>query len=169
MDITYENKPAMTFIGFRTRILHEEGFVKCPEFWEREFTAKYARLWQSMQPETPVEKALLKYGVGAFAVCEDGEKDFEYWIAGLYTGGEVPEGLELCSFPSRRWAVFTATGPVPEALQALNRRVFNEWLPDEGKRLGADCRVTVEFYSLGDLRSSEYESGIWMPIGSCNE
>ena len=34
MNVTYEHKPAMTFIGFFTSIRPEEGYQKCPEFWD---------------------------------------------------------------------------------------------------------------------------------------
>ena len=32
MNITYEHKTAMTFIGYSTSIRPEEGYTKCPEF-----------------------------------------------------------------------------------------------------------------------------------------
>ena len=32
MNVIYEKKPEMTFIGFSARILPDEGFVKCPQF-----------------------------------------------------------------------------------------------------------------------------------------
>ena len=94
MKVTYEHKPAMTFIGYSTSIRPEEGYQKCPEFWDREYAQKYARLWQTMQPETPVEVAILENGIGMFAICDEKEGSFEYWIAGLYQGGDVPEGLK---------------------------------------------------------------------------
>ena len=51
MNVTYEKKDAMTFIGYHTEIRPEEGYQKCPEFWDKEYAAKYARLWQTMKPE----------------------------------------------------------------------------------------------------------------------
>lgn len=62
MNVTYAHKPALTFIGFSTSIRPEEGHRKCPEFWDQEYARKYARLWQTMTPETPVEKAILDNG-----------------------------------------------------------------------------------------------------------
>ena len=44
MKLTYEKKEAMTFIGYHTEIEPDEGYIKCPEFWEKEFNEKYARL-----------------------------------------------------------------------------------------------------------------------------
>ena len=136
MNVNYEHKPAMTFIGFSTSIRPEEGYRKCPEFWDREYTQKYARLWQTMQPETAVEAAILENGIGMFAICDEKDGSFEYWIAGLYRGGDVPEGLKLHAFPESEWAVFCAKGPLPGSLQALNTQVWQEWYPNEGQNTG---------------------------------
>lgn len=44
MNVTYEHKSAMTFIGFSTAIRPEAGYVKCPAFWDTEYSRKYMRL-----------------------------------------------------------------------------------------------------------------------------
>ena len=62
MNVRSEHKEALTFIGYHTEIRPEEGYEKCPRFWDREYTQKYARLWQTMTPETPVERAILDNG-----------------------------------------------------------------------------------------------------------
>ena len=164
MKLSYEKKPAMTLIGFHTEIRPDEGYQKCPEFWDREYNGKYARLWQTMKPETPIEEAILANGIGMFAICSCNGNGFTYWIAGLYQGGEVPEGLELYSIPASEWAVFTTRGPIPESLQALNTAVWQEWLPNEGKKRSANGTATLEVYSAGNPRSPDYESGIWVPV-----
>ena len=164
MNITYEKKDLMTFIGYHTEIRPEEAYQKCPEFWDQEYNAKYARLWQTMQPQTPIEAAILANGIGMFAICAESEDGFDYWIAGLYQGGEVPEGLELYTFPASGWAVFTTKGVMPESLQTLNTSVWQEWVPTEGKQHEANGMATLEAYSAGDPRSSDYECGIWVPV-----
>ena len=170
MNVTYEKKDAMTFIGYHTEIRPEEGYQKCPEFWDKEYAAKYARLWQTMKPENAVEKAILENGIGMFAICADSENAFTYWIAGLYKGGEVPEGLELYSFPASEWAVFTTRGPMPDSLQTLNTAVWQEWFPNEGQKYHANGNATLEVYSAGNPQSPDYECGIWVPInGGCDE
>lgn len=169
MNVRYEHKDALTFIGFHTEIRPEEGYQKCPEFWDREYSQKYARLWQTMAPENDVERAILDNGIGMYAVCADGDNSFTYWIAGLYKGGPVPEGLELYTFPAGKWAVFTAKGPIPESLQALNTALWQEWFPGEGQKCRADGRATVEVYSNRDPRSADYESGIWVPVAGSSE
>ena len=58
----------------------EEAYQKCPEFWDKEYAAKYVRLWQTMQPENAVEKAILDNGIGMYAICTEGENGFTYWL-----------------------------------------------------------------------------------------
>ena len=125
---------------------------------------KYARLWQTMKPETAIEKSILENGIGMFAICEDKNGSFNYWIAGLYQGGEVPEGMKLYTFPESDWAVFSAKGSLPSSLQNLNTYVWNEWYPSEGKQYMGNGNAMLEVYSTGDIQSSDYEYGIWVPV-----
>ena len=164
MNVTYEKKNEMTFIGYHTMIHPEEAYQKCPEFWDKEYAVKYARLWQTMKPETEIEAAILENEIGMYAICSESENSFKYWIAGLYKGGEVPEGLELYNFPESNWAVFTTKGAMPDSLQELNTYVWQEWLPTEGKKYQANEKATLEVYSAGDPQSPNYECGIWVPV-----
>lgn len=38
-------------------IAPDEGYKKCPEFWDKEYAEKYAKLWQTMNPETEIYSA----------------------------------------------------------------------------------------------------------------
>ena len=164
MEAAYEKHEEMTFIGFHTEIPSGEGYLKCPEFWQQAFSAKYERLFKTGRPETAAEAAVLENGIGAFAICVDGETRFTYWIAGIYRGGDVPEGFGLYTIPAGEWAVFSAKGPLPGSLQTLNTAVWREWFPEEGKRRGADGRVTLEVYGVGDPASPDYECAILVPL-----
>lgn len=163
MNVNYEKKPAITFIGYHTEIHPNEGYQKCPEFWDREYAAKYARLWQTMKPETEIEKAILENGIGMYAICSESTNGFDYWIAGLYQGGNVPDGLELFNFPESDWAIFTAKGSIPQSLQTLNTQVWKEWAPNirQMYEIGGS---SLEIYSAGNPQSPDYECGIWVPI-----
>ena len=164
MNVKYERKSAMTFIGFSTCISPKEGYIKCPEFWDKEYSQKYARLWQTMKPETQDEKAILENGVGMFAICDEKDGFFEYWIAGLYKGGEVPDGFKLYTFPESEWAMFSTKGPLPNSLQELNTKVWQEWYPNEGQKHMGNGNAMLEVYSAGNMQSPDYECGIWVPI-----
>ncbi|MCQ2428628.1 MAG: effector binding domain-containing protein [Clostridia bacterium] len=163
MNVIYEHKNELAFIGFRTEIAPDEGYKKCPEFWDKEYNEKYAHLWQTMKPETPVEAAILANGIGMYAICADSDDVFAYWIAGLYKGGDVPEGLELFTFPESDWAIFTAKGPLRQTLQMLNTQVWNEWAPNI-KTMYEVSSSSLEIYSAMNPQSPDYECGIWVPI-----
>lgn len=164
MNVRYEHKKAMTFIGFSTSIRPDEGYEKCPKFWENEYSRRFAKLWQTMTPETPIEKAVIENQIGMFAICDDKDGSFDYWIAGLYTGGEVPEGLKLFTFPESDWAMFSAKGALPKSLQDLNTRVWEEWYPNQKQNYKGNGNAMLEVYTAGDMQSPDYECGIWVPV-----
>ena len=60
--------------------------------------------------------------------------------------------------------MFSAKGPLPGSLQALNTQVWQEWYPNEGQKYRGNDNAMLEVYSPGDMRSSDYEFGIWVPI-----
>ena len=163
MNVTYEHKEELTLIGYYTEIAPNEGYEKCPKFWDEEYAGKYGRLFQTMQPQNAVEKAILDHQIGKYAICAESENGFNYWIAGEYKGGAVPEGLALFTFPESDWAVFKAKGPIPASLQKLNTDVWQEWFPTAGKMLEANGKATLEVYSAGDPQSEDYECEIWVP------
>ena len=117
-----------------------------------------------MLPKTPVERAILENMIGMFAICSDCEGSFDYWIAGLYKGGDVPEGLKLFTCPESTRATFSGKGPLADSMQELNTRIWNEWYPTEGKRLGANAGLMLEIYSAGDMKKPDYTFGISMPV-----
>ena len=50
-----------TVIGYSIVIKSGEGNTKCPEFWN-EYSQRFARLFQTMKPETPEEQvAMVNY------------------------------------------------------------------------------------------------------------
>ena len=116
MNVRYEHKKAMTFIGFM------------------------------------------------FAICDEKDGSFDYWIAGIYTGGEVPEGLKLYTFPESDWAMFSAKGALPKSLQDLNTQVWEEWYPKQKQIYSGNGNAMLEVYSAGDMQSPDYECGIWIPV-----
>lgn len=52
----------------------------------------------------------------------------------MVTSAAAPEGTARLDVPAGTWAVFTASGPVPEAVQILWRDVFTEWFPADPYR-----------------------------------
>ena len=118
-------------IGFQKEFDSETAYDEIPKFWD-EICEKYAaNVYACNEPANAYEKALVDYCIGEYGICIDdiGNGKIRYLIAGKYTGGEVPEGMEVYAFPGGEWAVFNCIGPVPEALQNVNTRIYREWLP----------------------------------------
>ena len=157
----------MKLIGFQREFSFENSYEEIPKFWD-EICAKYANnVYAGNTPANAYEKAITDYCIGEYAVCIDdvGGGKFRYLIAGKYTGGEVPEGMALYEFPMCDWAIFDCFGPVPEAFQALNTRIFKEWLPGNPE-YELSGNATVEWYDCinGEMSDPDYHSAIWIPV-----
>lgn len=103
---------------------------------------------------------------GMLAVCFDSEPgaDFIYAIGDFYADGAVvPEGFVVREIPAHTWAKFRAVGPMPGALQALNRQIYTEWMPGNGQFAPAEG-MNIEIYSEGETDAADYESFIWIPV-----
>lgn len=154
-------------IGFQKIFDTETALTEIPAFWD-EICEKYAaNVYAGNPPANPYEQALVDNCIGEFGVCIDDLNGgrFRYLIAGRYTGGDVPDGMILYEFPRGDWAVFDCIGPLPDALQRLNARVFSEWLP--GNPDYELCgNATIEWYDCinGEKTDVDYHSAIWVPV-----
>ncbi len=154
-------------IGFQKVFDMETAYAEIPKFWD-EICEKYAcNVYAGNAPANPYEQALMDNCIGEYGVCIDdlGGSRFRYLIAGKYTGGSVPEGMVVYAFPRGEWAVFNCVGPIPEALQSVNTRIFREWLP--GNPDYELCGyATVEWYDCvnGEKTDPDYHSAIWVPV-----
>lgn len=168
MDYKVEQREAFQLAGFKRRISYSRGYRECPAFWD-EIAERYLDpLMAGKSPETPEEQAVVRYNVGEFAVCEDADDArrlgaFRYVIAGRYDGGPLPQGMTALNFPAGNWAVFPCKGPMPGALQAVNTKIFNEWLPGSSEYV-LSGGVSLEWYAQGDCSAQDYESAIWLPV-----
>ena len=165
MDYIIEESAEFTVIGFEREFAFDQGYEKVPKFWNEINEKHLAKAWQNSRPENAVEEAVIKNHIGMFGVCIDSNdsKTFRYMIAGKYEGGEVPEGLSLYKVPKTTWAKFLSKGPLPGALQSLNTKIFNEWLPGNADWEIAQT-MNIEYYMDGDSSSADYESAIWIPV-----
>jgi len=160
MDYIIEEEKELTFVGFKTTIKGEEGYIKCPQFWD-EIQNKY---FSKINDGSDISEAIKGYCIGSFALCVNNkDNSFNYYICGKYTRGNIPKGLEKVSFKQSLWAKFKCVGPLPGALQSVNSKIWNEWVPNNHEyELGFEA--DLEYYSNGDIHSDNYESQIWLPV-----
>jgi AraC family transcriptional regulator len=168
-QMDYKITPMFPFkvIGFQKLFDNETAYAEIPKFWD-EICEKYAaNVYAGNAPANPYEQALMDNCIGEYGVCIDdiGGGKFRYLVAGKYTGGDVPEGMVVYEFPRSDWAVFDCIGPIPEAFQSVNTRIFQEWLPGnpEFELCG---NASVEWYDClnGEKTDPDYHSAIWVPV-----
>ena len=168
-QMDYKITPMFPFkvIGFQREFDNETAYTEIPKFWD-EICEKYAlSVYAGNAPANPYEQALVDNCIGEYGVCIDdiGGGKFRYLVAGKYTGGDVPEGMVVYEFPRSDWAVFNCIGPIPDALQSVNTRIFREWLPGnpEYELCG---NASVEWYDCvnGEKTDPDYHSAIWVPV-----
>ena len=156
-----------TFIGYSIVIRNEEGFKKCPDFWDVQYVRRFERLLRTMKPETPEEHAVFDNRIGQYAVCrclksEGMDGAFEYMICGEYRGGPVPENMKLLTLPESDRAEFRCKGALPKSLQDLYAIAYGSWLKDrpEYREFG----INIERYSPGNPAEPDYECGLIIPV-----
>ncbi|MFE9674429.1 GyrI-like domain-containing protein [Streptomyces sp. NPDC006259] len=103
---------------------------------------------------------------GIVSVCDDldpsraegTELDYHH---GVITSLAAPEGTTALAVPAGTWAVFTASGPAPQAVQELWRSVFTEWFPSNPYR----SRTGPEILRMRlSPAGTEADAELWLPV-----
>ena len=155
MNYRIEQKEAFRIVGAKRHYCMdvEQSMQQVPLFWRE---AAENGTFEKICTLTTKEPC------GILGVCADMDgKDFDYYIA-CATEAPVPAGMESFTVPAGTWAIFECIGPMPDAIQNLQRRVVAEWLPASGYEY-ADA-PDIEVYSQGDTSAADYRSEVWLPI-----
>lgn len=166
MDYIIEKVDSFQVIGLATTIPFSSAYQKIPAFWNEYCQIHCQQLQKGLQPTTAIEQAVYDYKIGTYGICLDDlpqKETFRYLIAGIYTGGQIPAGMVIANLPALTWAKFRCTGPMPTSLQALNTRIYEEWLPNNPE-YEISTGISLEMYSTGDIYAANYMSEIWIPI-----
>lgn len=165
MDFVVENMKSFKVIGFAKEFHYDTSYKEIPEFWGEVFSKYVGPLMKKDKPESEIEKTICNCGVGEYGISlgDVGNGIFKYMIAGVYTEGEVPEGMSVYEIPEAQWAKFACKGPLPGALQSVNTKIYNEWLPGNPD-YEISMGYNIEWYSKEDQSSIDYDSAIWIPV-----
>lgn len=156
MNFRIEKKGAFRIVGVKIALQMdiEDNFMKVPMFWQE-------MIQKGLIPELC---ALIDGGGSAeilgVSTCMNGE-DFDYFIA-VASGKKTPEGMEEYLVPPATWAVFESVGPMPDAIQTLQKQIVTEWLPGSGYEYAN--APDIEVYPDGDQTSPDYRCEVWLPI-----
>ena len=127
-----EKMESFQLIGIEREFSLETSYQELPKFWDEFIRGYCAATRAEKAPETALEQAVCQCSIGEFGVCIDSDASperFRYLIAGRYNGRAVPEGMTVYTLPALEWARFRCSGPMPEALQSVKTKIFQEWLP----------------------------------------
>ena len=150
MEYQIVKREAFRIVGFRTQLPMEaeESFQAVPKFW-MEIGPRQAELFPLMDGEP----------AGMLGVSTCGEVENFYYIA-VASHAPVPEGMREWTVPAATWAVFTGTGPLPEAMQDLQRRIVSEYLPSSGYEWAKAPDIEVYLNRPGE----ESRFQVWLPV-----
>lgn len=158
MDYRIVKKPAFKVIEKRTvqTISEDKNLQTIP------------KLWEDCNSDGTTER-LLNYAADKkyiYGICYNNpyaeEATFDYSIAAIYDGTEIPEGFTVSEIPARTWAVFECRGAMPDAIQQLWHKIVTEFFPSSGYKPTEE--FDIEAYTDGDMTAPDYESEIWVPI-----
>ncbi len=154
MEYRIEKKNAFRVMGVSRLFSYESAKTDIPKYWGEILSAD--------------EKKSL---MGMYGICFDEEmtgNQFRYMIADdLQEDIAAGERLERCEISAHTWAIFPCRGPMPSALQEVNRRIFSEWLPASRYEIAEG--YNIEYYSNADdykggTQDPEYYTEVWIPV-----
>ncbi len=90
---------------------------------------------------------------------EQGELDH---YLGVATTQVCPDGYASLAVAASTWAVFTAVGPFPDALQNVWGRIYSEWFPSAHYELAEGPELL--WNESPDTSLPNYRSEIWIPV-----
>ena len=155
MDYRITKKESFTVLGASRTFGYENAKRDIPAFWQEHYAQGRGRYVDGM------------FGVNID--CFMGHESFGYLIADLYNPAmDIPEGFVVKTIPAFTWAVFPCIGPMPDALQNINTRIFSDWLPAL-KEYEFAAGYCIEMYDRPDkypegTSDANYRTEIWIPI-----
>ena len=155
MNYRIEKKDAFKVVGVRQHFAMslEDSFANVPLFWQTMAQSGAIPKLCTLMNREP-------YGVLGVSTCMNG-KDFDYYIA-VATQSETPEEFSDYVVPECTWAIFECVGPMPAAIQTLQKRIVTEWLPSSGYEYAN--APDIEVYFEGDQQAEDYKCEVWLPV-----
>lgn len=164
MNYRIVEKQAFYIVGFKKRITMQ-------------FKGVNTQMDQVVQKLTPEIIAELKNLCdieprGILSVSSDFENrteegsELDQYI-GVATSQSYDHGYNLLPVAASTWAIFTATGPFPYALQETWARIYAEWFPASGFELAEGPELL--WNESPDTSRPNYKSEIWIPVRKLHE
>lgn len=158
MDYKIIEKDSFTVIGKSIHVSTKDGenTQRIPKFWQecnQDGTSDYLC---SLEPNQDM--------LGICMGIDQATQEFDYFIA-VETSSDTTTaeiGYSVREIPASTWAIFTSIGPMPDSIQKVWERIFQEWFPATGYEHAVGPELEV--YPLGDTTSADYKCEVWVPI-----
>jgi AraC family transcriptional regulator len=156
MDYRIVEKAAFTVIGRSMEVTTRDGenFRRIPQFWE-ECNADGTS-------DQLIQIGTADDGLGICMSMNMQKELLTYWIAVEGTPETEPQGYETAVVPAASWAVFKSVGAMPDAIQNVWQRIFQEWFPGTGYEHAGGPEF--ELYPPGDPSAEDYVCEVWIPV-----
>ncbi|WP_251038137.1 AraC family transcriptional regulator [Paenibacillus albidus] len=156
MEYRIVQKDSFTIVGKSVRVTTKDGenIREIPKFWDRVNTDGTADQLIQIGGDKDI--------LGVCLDMDHAGEQFSYWVAVEAQPDANTQEYETAVIPAADWAVFTSVGPMPDAIQGLWQRIFQEWFPETDYEHAGGPEL--ELYSLGDIHADDYRSEVWIPI-----
>jgi AraC family transcriptional regulator len=162
MQYRVVDRPAFTVAGFKTRVpLVHSGPNQAIIDFVRGLGKQALEQLGKLSDQEPH---------GIVAVCDDLDPsraegtELDYYqavITAASAPSDVPAGVTTLPVPSGTWAVFTTSGPAPQAIQELWRDVFTEWFPSNPYRSRPGPEILRTDLSADGTKA---DAELWLPV-----
>ncbi|MGW3566553.1 AraC family transcriptional regulator [Streptomyces sp. NPDC000941] len=153
------DRPAFSVVGFKARVplVHvgpNQALIDFIRGIEPEALERLEKL-SDLEPQ------------GIVAVCDDLDPsraegtELDYYHGVITSAVAPPEGAAVLPVQAGGWAVFTTSGPMPEAIQYLWRDVFTEWFPSNPYRSRPGPEILRTRLSPD---KAEADAELWLPV-----
>lgn len=159
MEYRIVEKSAFSIVGFKKRITMQfEGINPQMDSLARKLTPEVAAELKSLCDTEPT--GILSVSANFAERTSEGSELDQY--VGVATRKPVPSQYDALQVGPSVWAVFTAVGPFPKALQDAWAAIYAEWFPASGyESTGGPEMLRNE---SPDTSKPDYRSEIWIPV-----
>lgn len=159
MDYRIEHNKKYRIVGFKKRItLQFEGVNPQTASLYEKLTPEHVAQLKAMCDVQP--RGILSVSANFSERTEEGTELDQY--VGVATTQAPPAGYDMLPVDESDWAIFTAAGPFPQAMQDTWARIYSEWLPTSEYQLTGGPELL--WNESPDLSGPDCKSEIWIPV-----
>ena len=169
MEVKIEKHDEIKMIGPVWDMPFEEHLQKIPRLLD-DFERDHKKIMRGETRRPDIgrfEQAIFDNRIGVYDAYTDiGAKEgwCRFMISGLYTGGDVPPGMEIWTIPATEWAKFYCEGPLNVVSETIKKYIWYEWLPGNMEYdLGGDYFIT-KYCRSKESTAIDYFCEMWIPV-----